>query len=145
MKTKPPSHNSSVGYNIHHFEWCTKYRYKMFRRAKYKKLCEEALRTVSERYGIGIRELSVMPEHVHLSVELPPDMSQSRALHLLKGGSSYLLFRAEPKFRLRYPRGNFWSKGKYIGSTGPADVERIDSYVRNQEDLHQKTLVDYSS
>lgn len=24
-----------VGVNVHHFEWCTKYRYKMFRQEKY--------------------------------------------------------------------------------------------------------------
>ncbi|MBO8182863.1 MAG: hypothetical protein H0Z28_08745 [Archaeoglobus sp.] len=34
-------------------------------------------------------------------------MSLSKAFQLLKGASSYELFKQEPKFRLSYPKGNF--------------------------------------
>ncbi len=56
-----------------------------------------------------VREPSVMPEHVHVSVEAPPSMSQSKALQLLKGNLSYQLFRSNEHFRLRYPQGHFFS------------------------------------
>jgi putative transposase len=130
--------------NVHHVEWCTKYRYRMFRQDKYKKLCEEVIRKQAERHSIKIRELFVMPEHVHISCELPPRMSQSKALQLLKGGSSYLLFRAMEKSRFRYPRGHFWSPGAYIGSVGYNTVETVDAYVRNQADVHQRSLLDFA-
>jgi len=55
--------NHCVGENLYHFEWCTKYRYKMFRKSENKKLCETVLNEVAERHGIKIDELSVMPEH----------------------------------------------------------------------------------
>lgn len=89
-------------------------------------MCEEAVRVAAERHGIEIRELSVMPEHVHCSIELPPDMSQSKALQFLKGVSSYIIFRKEPKFKLRYPKGGLWSPGKYRGSTGPSEMENFE-------------------
>ena len=38
-----------VGVNVHHLEWCTKYRYEMFKQDKYKKLCEEILRETAQR------------------------------------------------------------------------------------------------
>ncbi|MEM4267435.1 MAG: transposase [Candidatus Woesearchaeota archaeon] len=47
----------------------TKYLYKMFEQDKYKNLCEEILRETADRYHITIRELFVMPEHIHMSVE----------------------------------------------------------------------------
>ena len=50
-----------------------------------------------------------MPEHIHMSVEAPPSISQSKALQLLKGNLSYRLFKAQPKFRLRYPQGTIFS------------------------------------
>ena len=99
MELKSTAHK--VGINVHHLQWCTKYRYRMLRREEYKNACETALRQQAKRHGITIREMGVMSEHTHVSVELPPSMSQSKALQLLKGGSSYLLFRAQPKFRLR--------------------------------------------
>ena len=129
-----------VGVNVHHFEWCTKYRYNMFRQDKYKNLCEEILTKISFKHGITFRELSVMPEHIHISAEIPPRMSQSKALQLLKGGLSYQLFRANEHFRLRYPKGHFFSPGGLANSTGYNTVEIVDNYVKNQNDVHQKLL-----
>lgn len=126
--------------NVHHLEWCTKYRYRLLRKPENKKLCEDAIRTVAERHSIKIRELNVRPEHVHISAELPPSMSQSKALQLLKGGSAYLIFKAQPKFRLRCAKGNFWSPGAYAGSVGNNTVEIVDDYVKNQDEVHQATL-----
>ena len=98
---------------------------------------------VAEKHGIKLRELFVMSEHTHVSCELPLSMSQSKALPLLKGGFCYLFFRKQEKFRLRYPRGHFWSPGAYAGSVGYNTVEVVDNYVRNQSDVHQKRLADF--
>ena len=137
------SYAHKVGINIHHLEWRTKYRYKILKQNKYKKLCEDCIKRVAEKHNIKIRELFVMPEHTHISCELPPSMSQSKALQLLKGGSSYLIFRKQEKFRLRYPRGHFWSPGAYAGSVGYNAVDVVDFYVKNQENIHQKRLSDF--
>ncbi len=121
-------HAHKVGTNVHHLEWCTKYRYKLLRQEKYKNLCEGFIREVAARHGIGIRAIGVQPEHVHISAELPPSMSQSKALQLLKGGSSYLMRKTQPKFRLN-SRESFWSPGAYAGSVGHNTVETVDAYV----------------
>ena len=133
-----------VGVNVHHLEWCTKYRYEMFKQDKYKKLAEEILYETAERHKMLVRELGVMPEHVHVSVECPPSMSQSKALQLLKGNLSYQLFRKQPKFRLRYPQGHFFSPGACANSTGYTTVDVIDNYVRNQQDIHQLSLTTFT-
>ena len=116
----------------------------MLRKNEYKNACENAVRRQAERHGIVIRELFAMPEHVHISCELPPDMSQSKALQLLKGGSSYLLFRYQPNFRPRYYKGHFWSLGAYAGSVGYNTVDVVDEYVKNQRDVHQRSLADFT-
>ena len=134
-----------VGVNVHHLEWCTKYRYNMFLQDKYKNIAEEILRETAKRWNIVIRELFVMSDHVHVSVELPPGMSQSKALQLLKGNLSYQLFRQQPKFRLRYPRGHFFSPGASANSTGYTTIDVIDRYVRNQFDIHQTSLTSYAA
>jgi putative transposase len=98
-----------------------------------KKLCEEILEEVAERHKIKIEELSVMSDHIHTVVGLPPTMSVSQALHLLKGASARELFKRKPIFRRRYPRGHFWSSGKFYRSVGDADIETVTQYVRNQQ------------
>jgi putative transposase len=115
----------------------------MFRGKGNKKLCEDILHEVAIRHNIGIVELSVMPDHIHIVVQLPATMSVSHALHLLKGASSYELFRRQPLFRYRYSRGSFWSPGKFYRSIGDADTATVLEYVKNQR-LQQASLYDYT-
>ena len=126
------SGSHSIGQNLYHLEWCPKYRYNMFKQEENKNLCEEILEEVAERHKIKIEELSVMPDHVHMVAGIPPTMSVSQALHLLKGASSRELFKQKPSFRKRYPKGHFWSPGKFYRSVGDADTETVMQYVRDQ-------------
>ena len=111
----------------------------MFMKEENKKLCEEILREVAERHKIKMAELSVMPDHIHTVVGIPPTMSVSKALQLLKGTSSRELFRRKPNFRLRYPKGHLWSPGKFYRSVGDTDAETAIQYVRDQR-LEQTSL-----
>ena len=119
----------SIGQNLYHLEWCPKNRYKMYMKEENKKLCEDILGEVAERHKI--KEFSVMSDHIHAIVGIPPTMSVSQDFHLLKGVSSRGLFKQKPNFRMRYPRGHFWSPGKFYRSVDDADTETVMHYVRN--------------
>ena len=134
------SGSHSIGQNLYHLEWCPKYRYNMFIKEENKKLCEEILGEVAMRHKIKIEELSVMPDHVHMVAEIPPTMSVSQALHLLKGASARELFKQKPNFRRRYPKGHLWSPGKFYRTVGDADTETVIQYVRDQR--FQQTSLD---
>ncbi len=56
----------------------------MFRGKKNKKLCEDILHEVAERYHIGMIKLVIMPDRIHTIVQFPEIMSVSKALQLLK-------------------------------------------------------------
>ena len=131
--------NHYVGISMWHFEWCTKYRYKMFGKFEYQSLAEACIRRAASRHNIKIRELSVMPDHVHLTVGLPGDMAPSKALQLLKGISARLFFEKHPKARLRYPKGHLWSRGRFFASLGFIQVQMADRYVVEQEEHHKLT------
>ena len=111
----------------------------MFKRERNKKLCEDVLHEVAKRHHIEIVELSVMPDHIHTVVGIPPTMSVSKALQLLKGASARELFKRRTYFRRRYPKGHFWSSGKFYRSVGDADAETVLQYVRDQR-LQQTSL-----
>jgi len=111
----------------------------MFKKEENKKLCESILEEIAQRHGIIIVEMAVMPDHIHLIADMSPTMSISQAFHLLNGASSRELFKRQPKFRLRYPRGHFWSPGKFYRTVGDADAETAINYVRKHK-VHQITL-----
>ncbi len=131
------------GQNAHHFEWCTKYRFRMLKREEFYKACEASLKAAAQRHGIVILEIGVMSDHVHVVAQLPATMSVSRAAMLLKGASAYDLFRASPNFRKRYWDGHFWGRSYFHRSAGDADLETIRSYVREENDPRQQTLTSY--
>jgi len=108
----------------------------MFMNEENKKLCEDILEDIADRHKMKIEELSVMPDHIHAVVQIPSTMSVSKALHLLKGASSRELFKQKPNFRKRYPRGHFWSPGKFYRSIGDTDTETVIQYVREQRLEH---------
>jgi len=45
-------------------------------------------------------------------------MPMIKALQILKGGLTYLFFRANEKAGLRYPRWHLWNPGKFVSSLG---------------------------
>ena len=116
----------------------------MFKQEENKKLCEDVLHEVAKRHKIEITELCVMPDHIHTVVGVPPTMSVSKALQLLKGASSCELFKRKPRFRCRYPKGHFWSPGKFYRSVGDTDAETVLQYVRDQR-LQQTQLDVFST
>ncbi len=127
-KNNEPSANE-VGhqYNFQHLVFVTKYRYKMFGKLKTIDAIRKALYDTAERYKMKIKELSFGDDysHVHLEVSIPNTMSISYAVQLLKGYSSYVVFREVPNHRLRYFKGHFWSAGYSNGSVRPRDEKTL--------------------
>jgi len=93
-----------VGLNFWHIEFATKYRYKMFGKEKQHNLVNACIRKVANKHRIKIHKFKVMPDHVHMLMTLPHNITDSKALMLLKGGSAYLFFKNHPKSRLRMPQ-----------------------------------------
>ena len=125
----------AVGVSMWHFEWCTKYRLKMFGKISQINLITACIRRAASMHRIKILELNVQPEHVHCVVGIKLSMSPIYALQILKGVSSRLFFKVNAKAKLRYPKGHLWSPGKFAASLGFIQVEQAKDYVRNQ-DLH---------
>lgn len=122
-----------VGINEYHFEWCPKYRYKCMKKEYINKEIECLIRQAAQEYSIIIKEIAVGFDHVHLDAAIPFDISPTEALGLMKGRSAYLIFRRFPNFRLRYPKGHFWSKGNFARSISGVTSETVDNYIENQQ------------
>ena len=125
--------NHGVGLNQHHLEWCPKYRYECLKRPQFASEMEGILREIAETHKILILEIAVMPDHIHVFVSIPFSMAVSTALQLLKGGSAYRFFRLHPNFRLRYPKGHFWSIGHFSRSVSNVSASTVRNYIKNQK------------
>jgi len=127
---------SSVGANKKHIQLTPKYRYKMMRKDELKVYCKVAVEEACKRHKIIVEIIKVMPEHLHMIADVPRTMSDAKALQIIKGLSSYILFRICPNLRKRYPEGHFWSEGYFCEGVGNSDYAATYAYVENQEMHH---------
>ena len=107
----------------------------MFKNSKTVEIIRDALYDAAERHGMAIKEMSFGDDyaHVHMEVSIPNTMSVSYAVQLLKGYSSYKVFKEMPRHRLRYFKGHFWTAGYSNGSVGPRDENTLQNYIRKQD------------
>jgi putative transposase len=72
-------------------------------------------------------------DHVHLLLSLPSTLSISKAMQLIKGGSSKWIHDSFPQHR------DFgWQEGYGAFSIGISDVERTVHYIETQAEHHHK-------
>ena len=132
-------YSHKVGTNFWHIEFATKYLYKMFGKSKQQNLVEACIRRMCSRHSIKIYTISVMPDHIHMLVSLPHNITESFAMQLIKGGSAYLFFKNHEKSRLRLPQGHLWSAGGCATTVGYNEYGTVEKYIQNQEKHHATT------
>ena len=128
-------YKNSVGNNLKHIQITTKYRYKMMGKNLIKTYCKVAIEETCKRHKIEIVILKVLEDHVHMIVDCPRTFADRKLMQIIKGASSFLIFRLCPNLRKRYTKGHFWSAGYFCCSVG-ADFDRVFEYVKNQERHH---------
>ena len=130
---------SSVGANRKHIQLTPKYRYEMMRQEKLKVFCKVAIEEACKRHKIEVIIIKVMLDHAHMIVDCPRTMSDVKLMQIIKGLSSYLLFRICPNLRKRYPEGHFWNAGYFCVGVGESNFDTTFAYIENQE-LHHSTV-----
>lgn len=121
----------------YHLVWVPKYRFRVLKGA-IKELVESDLRVLCERKSCEVLELNVQEDHVHLVVSVPPKVSISNLMGMLKGKVAIKLFKSYPKLKVRPYWGNhFWARGYFVNTVG-LDEDMIRKYVKYQEKEERK-------
>ena len=127
------SYSSSLGRAEYHISFIPKYRHKIFSNPRIKAVCEQLFHQIAKQYGFTIQEIGFDIDHLHIILSLPPYISISKAIQLLKGISSRKLFKAFPWLRIKFFwGGNLWSGAYYFDSLGRTTTDVMSKYVKNQ-------------
>ena len=60
---------------------------------------ENKIRTISEWKEVEVIELNVQPDHVHLVCSIPPKLSVSDFMGILKGKTAIMMFKSFESLR----------------------------------------------
>ena len=114
----------------YHVVWCPKYRRKVLVEQIAKRL-EQIIREVCEEHQAEILSIEIMPDHVHLLVEVDPQFGIHRLIKLVKGRSSRYLRQEYPSLTTRMP--TLWTNSYFVSTVSGAPLSGISQYIENQK------------
>ncbi len=96
----------------------------------------EVIREVCWQRGIDLLEGHLMPDHIHMSVSIPPKHSFAFAIGFIKAKGTARIHR-QILGNKKVTGLHFWSRG-YCMSTVALDEETIRKYIREQQALEKR-------
>jgi putative transposase len=116
----------------YHVVWITKYRYKVLR-GRIAERARDLIRQTCEARDVKIVRGAVSPDHIHMLLSAPPDLSPSKLVQYVKGRSSRRLQDEFPELRKRYWGQHLWGRGYFCATVGAVDEKTIQEYIENQK------------
>jgi len=124
--------NRNVVYSCkYHVIWCPKYRRKVLIDGVAARL-QELIHQIAHELQSEVIELEIMPDHVHLLIEVDPQFGIHRLVKRLKGTTSRVLRREFPRLKSRIPI--LWTNSYFVATVGGAPLEVIKQYIEQQKD-----------
>lgn len=129
----------------HHIVFAPKFRRKVIY-GQLKRDIANILSMLCKRKGVEIVEAEMCPDHVHMLVRIPPNISVSSFMGYLKGKSTLMIFERHANLKYKYGNRHFWCRGYYVDTAGK-NAKKIQEYIRNQIqsdwEYDQMTLKEY--
>jgi putative transposase len=91
----------------------------------------QILRKLCEQKGVEIIEAQACPDHIHMMVSIPPNLSVAQFVGYLKGKSSLMIFDRHANLKYKYGNRHFWCRGYYADTVG-RNAKVIEEYIKNQ-------------
>lgn len=94
---------------------------------------KELLHQIALEIQVDILELEVMPDHVHLLVEVDPQFGIHKAVKRFKGASSRYLRQEFPHLKSKLP--TLWTNSYFVSTVGGAPLDVIKQYIHLQKEV----------
>lgn len=92
---------------------------------------KELIEQTAAEINAEIFEMEIMPDHVHLLIEVDPQYGINKAIRHIKGVSSHTLRTEFPSLKSRLP--TLWTNSYFVSSVGGPPLEEIKKYIQNQK------------
>jgi putative transposase len=114
----------------YHIIFCPKYRRKVLTEQIAKRF-KEIVVSLKDDMGFCIIEMEVMPDHVHLLLDIDPNVGVLAVVKRIKGQSAIILRREFPELKKKIPC--LWTRSKFIATVGAVSLEVVKKYIEEQK------------
>ena len=130
MNIKYKANNNIVYSCKYHVVWCPKYRRKVLT-GKIEARLKELIQEICLELQSELIELELMPDHVHLLVEVDPQFGIHKLIKTIKGKTSRILRKEFPILTTKLP--TLWTNSYFVSTIGGAPLAVIKQYIENQK------------
>ena len=128
---KPYKTDHSIVYRCqYHVIWCPKFRRRILVPPIDTRLKELILEKQSA-YGYEVLAMEVMPDHVHLLLDVDPRIGIHKIVSQIKGWTSRAIGKEFPFVKRKLP--SLWTTSKFIATVGTVSLEVAKQYIANQK------------
>lgn len=125
--------NNNVVYSCkYHVVWTPKYRRAVLKDGVDVRL-KELITQIAQQIPVDILEMEVMPDHVHLLIEVDPQFGIHKVVKRFKGATSRYLRLEFPHLKSRLP--TLWTNSYFVATVGGAPLEVVKQYIQNQKEV----------
>ena len=123
--------NHSTYQHQYHLVWGTKYRRKWLKPYVLPDLAASFKTTLLKCPAVQILALNTDHDHLHMQIEIPPNVAVSEIVQHLKQDSSKKLMKRFAYIRNMYIENSIWAVG-YFSSTIGLNEAQIKKYIAHQ-------------
>ena len=117
----------------YHIIWCPKFRFSVLQ-DNIDVTLKQILQEICDNYKYHIKALEVMPDHIHIFVDVPQTVAPCDIIRTLKSISAIELLKKYPQLKRFYARcGALWSRGYFVSTVGHISEATVIKYIEEQK------------
>ena len=115
--------------------FCPKYRRKVLVNGVDVRL-KELIRSIADENKFEVIEMEIMPDHVHLLLEVDPQFGIHKAVKTIRGKTSRILRQEFHWLTTKLP--TLWTNSYFCSTVGGAPLEIVKQYIESQKTSQRK-------
>ena len=112
---------------------CPKFRFSVLQ-GNVDIILKQILQKICNDYKYKIKALEVMPDHIHIFIDVPQTVAPCDVVRTLKSISAIELFKVFPKLKQFYAKcGVLWPRGYFVSTVGHISEATVIKYIEEQK------------
>ena len=92
--------------------------------------------SMQEEQNFYVIEMEVMPDHVHMLLDVDPTIGVNVVIARIKGKTAHILNKEFPELTRKLP--TLWTRSKFIATVGSVSLEVVKKYIESQKTNEQR-------
>ena len=130
MNSKYRTTETTVFCCRYHIIFCTKYRRGVLTPPIQERF-KETVMSMQESNNFIVLEIEVMPDHVHMLLDIDPTIGVQMVVSRIKGKTANVLNGEFPELKRKL--STLWTRSKFIATVGSISLDAVKRYIENQK------------